>query len=119
MLDGDFRTRWSAEREVDPSVHVTVDLGVARRIAGVRILPGSREGGPSKLTIEGSTDGVIWIRLEPLEWAGQLYWTGYELLRNSLREWAVTFPPTTVRYLRLRPAASAPRWDIEEIAVFE
>ncbi len=119
MLDGNSLTRWSAEHAVDPSVHVTVDLGVARRIARVRILPGSRDGGPSKLGIEGSTDGVAWIRLEPLEWAGELYWTGYELLRNSRREWAVAFPSTTVRYLRLRPAESAPRWDIEEVAVFE
>jgi hypothetical protein len=25
----------------------------------------------------------------------------------------------TVRYLRLGPAASAPRWEIEDVAVFE
>jgi len=31
----------------------------------------------------------------------------------------MSFPPTAVRYLRLRPAASAPRWDIEEVAVYE
>jgi hypothetical protein len=119
MLDGDPRTRWSAGRAVDPSVHVTVDLGATQRIAGVRLQPGSREGGPSTFVIEGSTDGVTWRRLEPLAWAGPLYWTGYELLRNSRQEWAGTFPPTAVRYLRLRPAESAPRWEIEEVAVYE
>jgi hypothetical protein len=42
-----------------------------------------------------------------------------ELLRKSRPEWAVTFPPATVRYVRIRPAAPAPTWAVAEIIAFE
>jgi hypothetical protein len=45
------------------------------------------------------------------------YWTGTELLRRS--EWAVTFPPATVRGIRIRPAVAASTWSIAEIVAFE
>jgi hypothetical protein len=54
-----------------------------------------------------------------VEWAGPLYWSGYELIRNGRREWTVVFPRVTLRHLRIRPAAPARTWDIEEIDLFE
>jgi hypothetical protein len=104
---------------VDPTVSFTLELGEARRIGGLRLVPGSREGGPGEFVLEGSADGGTWQALGPRTWAGPLYWTGAELLRNSRPEWAVTFPAVTVRYVRIRPAAPAPTWAIAEITAFE
>ena len=56
------------------------------------MVPGTRDGGPAAFTLERSLDGLQWTRIEPTEWVGPLYWTGYELLRNSLNEWTVVFP---------------------------
>jgi hypothetical protein len=104
---------------VDPTASFTVELDRARRVRGLRLSPGSRDGGPADFALDGSVDGVSWQPLEPRTWAGALYWTGAELLRNSRPEWAVTFPPATVRLIRIRPVAPAPTWAIAEIAAFE
>jgi hypothetical protein len=119
VLDGDFRTRWSAAGPVSPETVVTLDLGEARSVGGLRMTPGSRDAGPSAFALEGSSDGVAWSAVGPSEWAGPLYWTGYELIRNGRREWAVVFPRTTLRHLRVRPAMAARTWDVEEIELFE
>ena len=51
---------------------------------------------------------------------GTVYWTGTELLRNGGARWAAAFPRTTVRYLRLAPAAGLPDpWTITEIECLE
>jgi hypothetical protein len=118
-VDGDPRTRWTAEGAVDPTATFTVELDRPRRLGGLHLSPGSREGGPADFTLDGSADGVVWRPLEPRTWAGPLYWTGTELLRNSRSEWAVTFPPATVRAIRVRPAMAAPTWSIAEIVPFE
>ncbi len=117
--DGDSRARWSAGGPVTPETTVTLDLGQARPVAGLRMMPGSRDAGPSAFVLEGSADGLAWAPVGPLEWAGPLYWTGYELIRNGRREWTVVFPRVTVRHVRLRPAGAARTWDIERIDLFE
>jgi hypothetical protein len=118
-LDGDPRTRWSAAGAVTADAAVTLDLGQARPVAGLRMVPGSRDAGPSAFVLEGSADGRAWAPVGPVEWAGPLYWSGYELIRNGRREWTVVFPQVTLRHLRIRPAAPARTWDIEEIDLFE
>ena len=117
-VDGDARTRWTAAGPVDGTVSFTLALDRPRRLTGLRLVPGSREGGPAEFVLAGSADGQAWQPLAPTTWAGPLFWTGAELLRNSRPEWAVTFPPATVRYVRIRPAAPAPAWAIAEIEVF-
>jgi hypothetical protein len=118
-VDGDDRTRWTAPGPVDGTTTFTLDLGAPRSLTGLRLTPGSREGGPADFALEGSEDGQTWRPLEPRTWAGPLYWTGAELLRNSRPEWAVRVPPTTVRYVRVRPAAPARTWSIAEITALE
>ncbi len=118
-VDGDAGTRWTAEGPVDGTVSFTLALDRPRRLTGLRLVPGSREGGPAEFVLAGSADGQAWQPFEPTTWAGPLFWTGAELLRNSRPEWAVTFPPATVRYIRIRPAAPAPTWAIAEITAFE
>jgi hypothetical protein len=72
------------------------------------------------LRLSGSLDGTTWAPLSPLTWAGAVYWTGTELLRNGGPRWAVVFPRTTLRYLRLSPAAPFPDpWRITEIECLE
>jgi hypothetical protein len=118
-IDGEPRTRWTAPGPVDRTTTFTLDLGQPRPLAGLRLAPGSREGGPADFGLEGSMDGQSWRALEPRTWAGPLYWTGTELLRNSRPEWAVRFPSTTLRYVRIRPAAPAPTWSIAEITALD
>ena len=80
-----------------------------------------RPGLPGReLRLSGSLDGETWTPLSPLTWAGAVYWTGTELLRNGGPRWAAAFPRTTVRYLRLAPAAGLPDpWTITEIECLE
>jgi hypothetical protein len=118
-VDGAAGTRWTAEGPVDETADFTLELDAPHRVSGLRLAPGSREGGPADFRLEGSVDGQAWLPLGPVTWAGPLFWTGVELLRNSRPEWAVRFPPATVRAIRIRPAAPAPTWSIAEITVFE
>jgi hypothetical protein len=98
---------------------VTLDLGRARSVAGLRMVPGSRDAGPSAFALQGSPDGIAWSAIGPAEWAGPLYWTGHELIRNGRREWTVVFPRITLRHLRIQPTMAARTWDVEEIDLFE
>jgi hypothetical protein len=82
-VDGDAGTRWTAEGPVDGTVSFTLALDRPRRLTGLRLVPGSREGGPAEFVLAGSADGQAWQPLEPTTWAGPLFWTGAELLRNS------------------------------------
>ena len=112
-IDGDRRTRWISRGPGQPDLHVTVDLGRPRELRGVEVRPGipGRE-----LRLSGSQDGVTWTPLEPLSWAGSLYWTGSELLRNGGAKWAVVFPRASLRFLRLSPAGPLrDPWAIAEI----
>ncbi len=118
-VDGDPSTRWSAGGPVGPTALVTLDLGQARPVGGLRLRPGSRDGGPATFALESSMDGQSWAPIGPMEWIGPLYWTGYELLRNGRREWSVVFPETSLRYLRIHPSVAARTWDIEEIDLFQ
>jgi hypothetical protein len=114
VIDGDRRTQWVAG---GPGPTVTVDVGFPRDLRGVEVRPGL----PGRsLRLAGSLDGTTWTDIAPLAWAGSLYWTGAELLANGGPKWAVAFPPTRLRYLRLTPAAPLPEpWTIAEIEALE
>ena len=96
---------------------LTVDLGRPRALRGVEVRPGV----PGRdLRLSASLDGVTWTPLSPLAWAGAVYWTGTELLRNGGPRWAVAFPRTTLRYLRLSPDAPLPDpWTIVAVECLE
>jgi hypothetical protein len=98
-------------------VALTVDLGRPRALRGVEVRPGL----PGRdLRLSASLDGVTWTPLSPLTWAGAIYWTGTEILRNGGPRWAVAFPPTTLRYLRLSPGAPLQDpWTIVEVECLE
>jgi hypothetical protein len=118
-IDGRPGTAWSTEGAPAPGAAVTLDLGTARPVGGIRLRPGAGAGNPAAFVLEGSADGAAWRRLAPASWAGPLYWTGYELLRDGSAEWTVTFPPAPVRHLRIRPAAPGRRWAIAELELLE
>jgi hypothetical protein len=119
IIDEDRRTRWvsgpPAARGSAPAV--TLDVGYPRTLRGVEVRPGL----PGRdLRLAASLDGATWTEITPLAWAGALYWTGTELLRNGGPKWAATFPPTRLRYLRLSPAAALPEpWTIAEVEALE
>jgi hypothetical protein len=116
-IDGDRRTQWTSSSPGNPALSVTVDLGQPRQLRGLEVRPGL----PGRdLRVTGSLDGTTWAPLDALTWAGSLYWTGSELLRNGGPKWAVLFPRTTLRYLRLSPATPfIEPWTLAEIDAIE
>jgi hypothetical protein len=112
-VDGDRSTEWASRGPGGPELTITLDLGRPRALRGVEVRPGL----PGRtLGLAGSLDGATWAPLAPLAWAGSLYWTGSELLRNGGPKWAVAFPRTSLRYLRLSPAGPLrDPWTIAEI----
>ena len=119
--DGDRDSAWESERPPTPGTRFTLDLGQLRQVGRLRFVPGLPGVRPEALRVEGSPDGERWESLEPLTWAGPLYWTGWELLRDGRRGWDIAFPPVTIRAIRLAPAAPWPahRWRLAEIELFE
>jgi F5/8 type C domain/Dolichyl-phosphate-mannose-protein mannosyltransferase len=117
VIDGDRRTQWTSSSPGNPALSVTVDLGQPRQLRGLEIRPGL----PGRdLRVTGSLDGMTWAPLDALTWAGSLYWTGSELLRNGGPKWAVLFPRTTLRYLRLSPATTfIEPWTLAEVDAIE
>jgi F5/8 type C domain-containing protein len=116
-VDGDRGTAWTSGRPGGPDTAITIDLGRPQAVRSVEVRPGlpGRE-----LRLSGSPDGVTWTPLSPLAWAGAVYWTGTELLRNGGPRWAVTFPRTTLRFLRLSPAGPLrDPWTIVEVECLE
>jgi F5/8 type C domain len=117
-LDGKVGTRWTSDGPASPNDYFTVDLGRVQDVSGIRLTPGSL-GGPQALQVEGSTDGIAWVGIGPLVWAGALYWTGFELLRNSEEAWVFTFPLVRIRHLRVRPSRlSSTPWIVAEFDCF-
>jgi hypothetical protein len=116
-IDGDRRTQWTSESPAAPDLTVTLDLGRPYQVRAVELRPGL----PGRdVLVAGSLDGTAWTDVAPGAWAGSLYWTGSELLRNGGPKWAVTFPATRLRFLRLAPAAPLREpWTIAEIDVLE
>jgi hypothetical protein len=116
-VDGDRGTAWTSGRPGGPDMALTIDLGRPQALRGVELRPGlpGRE-----LRLSASLDGVGWTPLSPLTWSGAIYWTGTELLRNGGPRWAVTFPRTPLRYLRLSPAGPLREpWTIVEVECLE
>ena len=117
VIDGDRRTQWTSSSPGNPALSVTVDLGQPRELRGLEVRPGL----PGRdLRVTTSLDGTSWTPIGSLTWSGSLYWTGSELLRNGGPKWAVLFPRTTLRYLRLSPATPfVEPWTLAEIDALE
>ena len=116
-VDGNRDTHWVSTGPGSPGLAVTLDLGRPRDLRGVEVRPGL----PGRtLRLAASLDGSSWRPIEPLSWAGSLFWTGSELLKNGGPKWAVTFPRTRLRYVRLSPAGPLrDAWTITEIECLE
>ena len=120
-MDGDRASAWESETPPGPSTSITLDLGRPQRIGRLRLVPGLPGVHLEALRLEGSPDGDRWESLGPLTWAGPLYWTGWELLRDGRPGWDVAFPAVTTRVVRFGPATPWPlrRWRLAEIELFE
>ena len=117
IVDGDRRTQWVSGPLGGRAPTVTLDLGRPRDLRAVELRPGL----PGRdVRLAGSLDGDAWTDIAPLAWAGSLYWSGSELLKNGGPKWAVTFPRTTLRYLRLSPdEALRDPWTLAEVEILE
>jgi F5/8 type C domain len=119
-IDGRLATAWIGTAPASGDVAFTVDLGAVRSLRWIRLKPGTLVNAFDDVRLEGSLDGVAWRSLGPTSWAGPVYWTGSELLRNGTHEWSVAIPPTPVRHLRLRVIGlRGDRWSLNEIQCAE
>jgi F5/8 type C domain len=119
-IDGRLATAWIGTAPARGDLAFSVDLGAVRSLRAVRLRPGTLINAFDDVRLEGSLDGTAWRTLAPTTWAGPVYWTGSELLRNGTNEWSVAFPPTPVRHLRLRVVGlRGGRWALNEIECFE
>jgi hypothetical protein len=120
-IDGNRRTGWTGTSAERAGEVLSIDLGRPTQISRIRLAPGSAIEGSRDVALEGSDDGLAWRPLGPLMWAGPLYWTGWELLRNSQDRREFAFPPTRLRHLRVRPVRGGPggAWVVNEIDLFE
>src|SRR5262249_16542650 len=100
-MDADRTSVWESATPPGPSPSITLDLGRPQRIGRLRLVPGLPGVHLEALRLERSPDGERWEPLGPLTWAGPLYWTGWELLRDGRRGWDVAFPEVTTRAVRL------------------
>jgi hypothetical protein len=119
-IDGRLATAWIGTAPVSGDLEFTVDLGTVRSLRWIRLKPGTLVNTFDDVQLEGSLDGVAWRMLGPTSWAGSVYWTGPELLRNGTQEWSVAIPPTPIRRLRLRVVGlREARWSLNEIQCAE
>jgi hypothetical protein len=119
-IDGRLATAWIGTAPSSGDLAFTVDLGTVRSLRRIRLKPGTVVNAFDDVRLEGSLDGTEWRILGPTSWAGPIYWTGSELLRNGTHEWSVAFPPMPVRYLRLRVIGlRGARWSLNEIQCAE
>ncbi len=118
--DGDPATRWTAGQPQQPGQWLSVDLGGVVQVAGVAILPGRVEDLPRGLRVEGSLDGVTWRPLLVLPEAGGPFRFENGAVRlDPTASLTLTFPPVSVRRLRLVQTGQDPRywWSVAELTV--
>jgi hypothetical protein len=118
-VDGDRGTAWTSTDPGRREMALTVDLELPQGGAGVRVstgLPGRICSG-SRARSERHDLRAPSSRRSPV--AGAVYWTGTESPEGTVgrvRGPVVCSPRTTLRYLRLSPAAPFPDpWRITEI----
>lgn len=92
-IDGNPETRWDTASSAGEH-HITIDMGSARRIAGLTYLPrqdGLAYGLVKQYKIETSLDGKSWTEVSSGEFAN---------LRNNPELQAVRFAPIEARFFR-------------------
>ena len=122
VLDRQAWTRWSAPKQ--PGEWLELDLGTARPITQVSLLPGPWiADAPAGLRIETSLDGQRW---ETAATSRELYpglheWKGHPRVDDSGRVIA-RFPPRSARHVRLTSLGATEagaRWSVAELFVYE
>ena len=119
ILDRNLDSVWQGSPE-RPS-RLRLDLGEARPVARLSLLPSLAWRGKSgmlyNLTVEGSLDGKTWRTLAGGRgcMAG-LTWKGKRVKLDPVPALEFTFPPQTVRWLRLEIKPGNPSWPPLEVA---
>jgi len=119
LTDGDRTTAWGARIPFRSKPSLTIDLGGARRVTGIRCVPlDPGEIGTASARAEVSTDGDTWEALgaafEP---------ESFETLLRAptrMRWWEMRFPTEQVRFVRLTNEEAAfwgDTWRIAELDI--
>jgi hypothetical protein len=115
-------TRWSVPKR--PGEWLELDLGQARTITQVSLLPGPWAAeAPAGLRVETSVDGAAWehVGASPRVHPGVHWWKGHPRVDDSGRV-IVRFSPKLARYLRITSLGGVypgMRWSVAELFVYE
>ena len=122
-IDRDARTYWEARAGRDATIWVQIDLGAARDVGMVTMLPRTFQEVPPGLRAELSLDGQDWaVAREVPEYYGPVYWSGgHPMGRVRWGRIELRFPPRRARYVRLTQLGTSPRfaWTVRELFVYE
>jgi F5/8 type C domain len=119
VRDGSERTRWDSGSPQEGSETITIDLGSASSVNGVRLAIGPYYADfPRLLTVDVSDDLHAWTT----RWSGLC---GAKTVAAAVDDarlvpLTVTFPSAQARYIRLRQlgADAVYHWSIAELSVF-
>jgi 4-amino-4-deoxy-L-arabinose transferase-like glycosyltransferase len=119
VADRNLDTLWRADPK--NASWLTLDLKSSREVARLSLLPGTawpgRPGMYYTVIVEGSLDGANWQRIAGGDacMAG-LSWQGRRVKLEPAPALQFTFPPTRLRWLRLRFQPAARNWPPLEVA---
>ncbi|MFH0788123.1 MAG: discoidin domain-containing protein, partial [Pseudomonadota bacterium] len=119
-IDGNLKTRWTSGRPQEPGLYFQIDLGNIQSIKGCSLLVSqSVNDYPRSLRFLSSPDGRSWQEIKTTT-QKELYWTGETLLKISGEKTSYSFPPVSLRYLRLLQEGQDPvyYWSIHELKLF-
>ena len=116
--DGNLYTRWHAGRDQRRGDSITVDLGSAVEIKGVRMLIGGYTADyPRALQIDTSDDQETWSPA----WSGSTALLAFSGALDHPRDTPLSIPlePRVARYLRLTQTASDTiyYWSVAELQI--
>lgn len=105
-IDGRQYTEWSARQGVADDVWLTIDLGTAKKVSRVDLLPDASPDVGCFFNVEVSQDGKTW----------QTVGSGKGTGSNAEPEWgSASFTAQTTRYVRIVPTSWGKSW----VAVWE
>jgi 4-amino-4-deoxy-L-arabinose transferase-like glycosyltransferase len=119
-LDRDLATRWTSLAPQRPGMWFRADLGTAREIAEIALLPRYAPDAPRGLRVDVSEDGFSWTKIgQALVYWGPCSWARGRPLPDNDGWVVIRFAPQRARYVRLTQLGADRfyAWSIAEIIV--
>jgi hypothetical protein len=122
-IDRDARTHWTPRASQADGIWLQVDLGAAREVGMVTLLPRTFQEVPPGLRVELSLDGRRFTpAVEVPTYYGPLYWSGgHPMGRVRWGRIELRFSPGRARFVRIAVIGASSRfaWSVRELSVYE